>query len=256
MAVRSTSNKASAHRDERSFPVVVLAGGLGTRFGTDRPKQVTTVAGAPVLAHTLRRFDAHDLISQIVIPANEQWREEIEAVASEHICRKPFSVIAAGAHRNESVLNGLYELSGTAEIVAVHDGVRPLVSSELITATFAAMDGSDAAMPVIPIVDPVVEVSDGRVRRVVPREPLSRGQTPQVFRMPLLMEALTSGSFDATSVATLFEVVLFHKPQAVIATVVGDDQNLKITSPVDHLVAEQLLSGWKQVDPVEQLPGR
>jgi 2-C-methyl-D-erythritol 4-phosphate cytidylyltransferase len=225
-----------------SVPFVVLAGGMGTRFGGDRPKQIAEVAGRSVLAHTLARLDEHPEVEEIVIPAHEQWRTEIESIARDAVGSKPATVVAAGSHRNLSVLNGVRAIHSSTQHVAVHDGVRPLVSPELISRTLAAARAGDAAIPVVPLVDPIVELADDRVVRVVDRSALFRGQSPQVFRRQLLLDALEDDRFDPTSVATLYEVVLRHRPDAVIVTVPGEDQNLKITSPIDHLVAEQILS--------------
>lgn len=222
-------------------PAIVLAGGLGTRFGANLPKQVVEVRGESLLAHSLRRYDEHPLISEIIVPTHPDWRGQIEGIVAATVGQKRAIVVDAGATRNLSVLNGLSAVSG-ADLVAVHDGVRPLVTHSLITSALLAAASCDAAIPVIPVVDPLVEVVDGSVVRVVDRRQLYRGQTPQVFRVGPLLGALTSDAYDPSTFATLFEVLLNHQPSAKIATVAGDEHNLKITSPLDHLVAEQILA--------------
>lgn len=232
------------HGDTPSVVVVLLAGGLGARFGGSTPKQMVTLGGVPVLYHSCRVFDAHPAVTRIVIPTHAEWHREVAAVATSAIVETPHLLAPGGASRSESVLSGLQALDGLEDdaVVVVHDGARPLVPTDLVTRSIAALSGADAVLPVIPAIDPVVDVRGGQVNGFLPRDNVRRGQTPQVFRAGRLRTALTTLSEDRLrAIPTLFEALLEVDPTTRIRLVEGDERNLKITLPIDHLIAGQLL---------------
>ncbi|WP_181032366.1 2-C-methyl-D-erythritol 4-phosphate cytidylyltransferase [Arthrobacter sp. ZGTC212] len=230
----------------RETVAVVLAGGNGSRFGGSSPKQLVSLAGQPILAHTLRKFCSPDLdISQIVVAGNPEWEPEIVEVCEQTIRNKVYKFVRGGGDRNASVRAAVEILSDVVEAkILVHDGVRPLVSPELISNVAQAMRGPGCVLPVIPSVDPIVEVVSNEVVGFVDRSAFYRGQSPQGFWLSDLRAAFAeekktfggSGPFT-----TVYELVRFFNPSIRIRTVVGDLNNLKITMPVDHLVAGRLL---------------
>jgi 2-C-methyl-D-erythritol 4-phosphate cytidylyltransferase len=220
---------------------VVLAGGSGLRFGHTRHKQISTLGGVPLLFHVLRKFDESDVIDEVVVPAHPAWMPDIRAVVEQAVRHKPWRVVEGRESRNESIQAAVEALAGEEAVVIVHDGARPLVSPELISRAVAALDGSDAVLPVIPIIDLVVEVEQEDLR-FVPRNRLRRGQTPQVFWLSRLRAAF--GVLDRSDVAacpTLYEALLLHDPDLKIRLIEGDERNLKVTAPLDRLIAGQLL---------------
>jgi len=221
---------------------ILVAGGQGSRMGADRPKQFLPLAGEPVLLHTLRRFAAPalgvaDLVVVLPFDELETWRE----LADKHGFTNSHRLVAGGATRWASVRAGLAALPPEAEatagaIVAVHDGVRPLVSEDVIEATYRAAAFHGAAAAAVPPKDSVRLLGAGGTSSPLDRRRLRLMQTPQTFDLALLRRAyrlpeLSTFTDDASVVDDLHPVHLVE----------GDYRNLKITTPEDLLLAEALL---------------
>jgi 2-C-methyl-D-erythritol 4-phosphate cytidylyltransferase len=219
---------------------IVLAGGKGARFGDSRPKQLAKLAGQPVLYHTLRKFDRPALFGQIVVAANPEWMEEINEIAEDALRRVPFTVVNGGTSRNRSVRAALNSLT-MVDRVLIHDGVRPLVREELIMAALDALEHARCVVPIVPSVDPIVVVEDGVVRQFMNRAVTHRGQSPQGFWVDDLRAALVHEETLGLEHETLFEAILAWNAEAHIMAIPGDLNNLKITLPVDHMIAGRLL---------------
>ena len=218
---------------------ILVAGGSGTRMGADRPKQFLLLRGEPVLLHTLRRFADPALgVAEIVVvlPADQlaAWQQ----LCAQYQVNVPHRLVSGGATRWASVKAGLAALKDHTEgLVAVHDGVRPLVPRLVVERTYtAAATHAAAAAAVMPkdsvrLVSPHGSAAQNRSR-------LRLMQTPQTFEIELLRRAyampeLASFTDDATVVDDLCRVQLVE----------GDYRNLKITTPEDLVVAEALLGG-------------
>jgi 2-C-methyl-D-erythritol 4-phosphate cytidylyltransferase len=210
--------------------VLVTAAGVGKRMGTDLPKQYLDLCGLPVLVRTLLAFERHPLVDRIVLtvtPGDDQRCRDI--VIFPFAWSKITGMVPGGASRQESVYNGLQTLEQT-EIVAIHDGVRPLVSFDTITATINAARQSGAAVACVPIRETVKRQVDDHLQ-TVSRANLWLAHTPQAFRTSLILQAhrraLEEG-FDGTDDSALVER-LGHP-----VTIVPDwENNLKITTPED-----------------------
>jgi 2-C-methyl-D-erythritol 4-phosphate cytidylyltransferase len=225
---------------------IIVAAGAGTRAAADggARKQFRELAGLPVLVHTLRRFDEAEEISATVVVAPESDLDAVRALADAHAVRKLARVVAGGASRTASVRLGLCAVDPSAAIVAVHDGVRPLVAASEIDATVRAASLTGAAVLVAPVTDTIKEIEGGRVRRTLAREKLRRALTPQCFRLELLRrahEGAARAGLEATDDAALVEQLGVE-----IACVEGDPRNIKITRPEDFALAEILLVSGKQ----------
>jgi 2-C-methyl-D-erythritol 4-phosphate cytidylyltransferase len=220
-----------------SVVAIVVAAGKGERLGVGRRKQYAALRGAPILARTLRAFDecaAVDVVV-LVIPADDEALVRGQVVA-EHRIKKVVAVVAGGASRRESVARGLAALPADAEVVLVHDGVRPLVTPALIERVVEATRAHGAAVPVVPARDTIKRGGKGWLAETLDRSALWLAQTPQGFRADLLRRAHAQGGPDAYDDAQLVE----RLGQAV-ASVHGDVANLKITTPEDVVIAEALL---------------
>lgn len=221
---------------------VVLAGGAGTRFGAVRPKQLALLAGSPVLHHVLRRFDI-DRIDRIVVAANTEWEAEIRAIADDAVRGRDVTVVAGSGDRNSSLLNGLEgaQVEGDAKVL-VHDSVRPLVTRSLICRVIDALEPGVGCLPVIPSADALPVVRKGQVLDFADRRTVMRGQSPQGFMATDLVEAFsTCPREDLGRLSTAYEVLLQQLDGYRIEAVEGEHQNLKITLPVDHMIAGRLL---------------
>lgn len=225
-----------------SFEAVVLAGGNGSRFGADVPKQLINLAGQPILYHTLRKFDLIPSVSRVVVAANTKFKQEIETIARNALRFKPFMVVDGGDSRNQSVANAIATMTGPDDAhVLIHDGVRPLANSALIELVNSALQRSDAVVPVIPSADPLFVVDETEVTGFVDRAKVLRGQSPQGFHLGQLRETFPADGVSAEMFSTVFEEVQARNPGLRITSVPGTLNNIKITTPLDRVIAGQLL---------------
>lgn len=216
--------------------VVIVAGGKGLRMGTDIPKQFLPVGGMPVLMRTINafyNFDA-DMDIILVLPSDQQgyWSE----LCREYSFCTPHRIADGGETRFHSVRNGL-ALAADEGLIAVHDGVRPFVTAEVIERCFAEAEQKKAVIPVIPVVDTMRQLVDGG-SVTVSRDLYRLVQTPQTFDAALLKEAYrqpyTPHFTDDASVVEAFG----HE----VTLVEGCRENIKITTQFDLKVAEAILA--------------
>ncbi|MFY9706395.1 MAG: 2-C-methyl-D-erythritol 4-phosphate cytidylyltransferase [Desulfobacterales bacterium] len=220
---------------------VIVAAGRGVRMQSDTRKQYLKVAGRPVLVHTLLKFDVCPLIDQIclVVPDDDIDFCRRRLLSGGPI-KKPVKFVAGGRHRQQSVYNGLKSLDHKNGLVAIHDGVRPLIDPLLITACIRAAENSGACAPGIPAYDTIKRVSgEGTIAGTVERKGLWLIQTPQVFRYAIIIEAHARALRDdyvGTDDATLVERLGF--PVTIIS---GSKSNIKVTTAEDLAMAAALL---------------
>lgn len=224
---------------------VVVAGGSGERFGDPGGKQLALVAGAPVLAHTIRAFDRCDAVDAIVVVTHPDRVDEYRSVVmSVPAGRKVVAVVAGGATRRASVAAGLAALPVSCDVVAVHDGARAAVSPGTIDASFRALGEHPEADGVVvghPAFDTVKEVdAAGRIVSTPDRAHLWIAQTPQTFRAGALLAAhrlAAADGFEGTDDASLIE-----RSGGIVLMLEGPRWNLKVTVPDDLVVLEALLA--------------
>ena len=217
---------------------IIAAAGAGTRMASDRPKQFLLLAGTPVIFHTLKPFEEcesiHDVI--VVLPAEES--AGFLSMAQSLGLKKVARVVPGGATRADSVRRGLMSV-GSAEIVAVHDGVRPFVTVAEIDRTIAAAQADGAAILVGPVTDTIKQVSDQTVVETLDRDVLRRALTPQCFRYELLRRAYEGA--DVNDLLLTDESALVEQLGHRVTVVEGSARNIKITTTEDLAVAEALL---------------
>ncbi len=218
---------------------IIVAGGKGLRMGADCPKQFLEVGGKPILMHTLECFHRFDpnLRIILVLPHDHQayWKELCEKYAF----RVPYIIANGGETRFHSVRNGLAMVPDDAPedaVVAVHDGVRPFVSTEVLTDCFAEARIMGAVVPVIPVVETVRHLLDDGDSETVDRSAYRLVQTPQTFTVSLLKQAYDQPYTDAfTDDASVVEDMGIS-----VTLIPGNRENIKITTPFDLKVAEIL----------------
>ena len=219
---------------------IIAAAGQGTRMAGKRPKQFLELAGTPILIHTLKAFERCDVIQEIIVVLAAEETDGFLALAKEHGLRKIAAVVAGGRSRAESVLHGLRAVdSATAEIIAVHDGVRPFVTTEEISRTVAAAQLEGAAILVSTPVDTIKEVSAGAVTGTLDRSTIRNALTPQCFHYKLLVRAYEQ--VDVSDPELTDESSLVERLGARIAIVEGSARNIKITRVEDLAIGEVLL---------------
>ncbi len=218
---------------------IIVAAGSGTRFNSERPKQFLDLLGKPVIIHTIERFEACPEVSTIVLVLAEEEVTAFTESVKKYNFSKLAQIVAGGGSRTASVLNGFRAVDPTTEVVAVHDGARPLVTSSEIGVTIrrAAEDG--AACLVAAVTDTIKEVVGDQIVGTVDRRVLRRALTPQAFRYAILHEAFENADNLATATDECFLVEeLGHE----IATIPGSARNIKITHAEDLILAEAILT--------------
>jgi 2-C-methyl-D-erythritol 4-phosphate cytidylyltransferase len=218
-----------------------MAAGRAVRFGGDRPKQFVEVAGRPLLAWTVCRFEAATAIDEVVVVAAEQYLEFTSREVVDHYgLAKVRKVVAGGATRQQSVSNGLAALDAGVDLVAIHDGARPLVTPGDIDRVVEAATRSGAALLAEPVSDTVKKIGEGRGLSTIDRSGLYLAQTPQVFRLDLIRRAHRQAARQAGLTAT-DDVSLVEALDVIVDLVIPNGLNIKVTTPKDLSIVEALL---------------
>ena len=229
----------SKKRGSRCAVVIVAAGASVRMAGVD--KLYADLCGKPVLARTLLAFEASDLISEIVLVVSASQRGTAARICSENSITKLSCILTGGATRAESSFVGVSAVSKRTDLIAIHDGARPLVSQEVIKAAVESAAVSGSGVPARPVTATLKRVESAVVRASVDRANVWEIQTPQVFQADLIRSALKSASdnkadiTDDCSAAELAGIPVNITP--------GSPENIKITTPEDLAFAEVILKG-------------
>ena len=216
---------------------VIVAAGSSQRMGQD--KLTLPLGGVPVIERTLRAFEDCAAVDEIILVTREDRLEEMAETASRCGVTKLRQVVKGGATRAGSSLAGVTAASRRATLIGIHDAARALITPEQIAEVYAAAEAHQAAAPVIPLKDTVKELRDGKLVSTPPREGLAAVQTPQVFQADLIRAALTQAvERDALITDDCSAVEQMGLP---IHPVDGWEENLKITTPLDVVIAEEIL---------------
>ncbi len=228
---------------------IILSGGVGTRFGSEIPKQYIDIDGKPIIQFTLERFGESKLIDKIVIVVAKEWQDYVNKIALD-ILDKPFLFAKPGSSRQGSILNGLNKCAegGVSEEdkVIIHDAVRPLVSTKLIDECIEALNDSGAVMPVIPVCDTIYESADGKsVTGLLDRDKLFSGQAPEAFGLKKYYE------LNKTLSAKEIEAIrgsseLAFKNGIKVKLISGEVTNFKITTREDMERFKQIIKGGNE----------
>ncbi|TNE68618.1 2-C-methyl-D-erythritol 4-phosphate cytidylyltransferase [bacterium] len=226
--------------------LIIPAGGVGARMKTSVPKTLMQLAGKPIIYWTIRRFCQVDEIFQIIIPSHESIKNQIQSIATDAIADSgrtdiKFQVIDGGKERLHSINNAIPFVLNDVELVAVHDAVRPFVSKSVIESCIIKAQESDAVIPALPLRETIKEVNREMLEVISTpdRSKFWSVQTPQIFRKSLFVNAYeyaVSTSFFGTDDASVVEY--FGKNVSVCE---GNNQNIKITYPIDFEMAKLLI---------------
>lgn len=215
------------------FSIIITAGGIGKRMGTTLPKQFLEIGGKPILIRTLEVFHAFDASAQLIITLPNEWIEYWKELLNTHNCSIPHEIVDGGKERYDSIKNALKSCSGT--YVAVHDGVRPFVSFATLGTCFENVKSKYQVVPVVTINDSIRKVK-GNESHAVDRKQFFRVQTPQCFLKTVLETAYKQAFHpEITDDASLVEQAGYP-----IYLVNGNEENIKITSQIDLILAEEI----------------
>jgi 2-C-methyl-D-erythritol 4-phosphate cytidylyltransferase len=236
--------------------VILPAAGIGTRMASTThpgasaaPKQFLELRGVPIVLHSLRAFLAVPRITAIYVAVREPEQPRVSALLAEHHLQDRVHVVLGGDARQDSVANALAALPSAPDndddIVLVHDAVRPLIDSQTIERTIAAIEKHGAAIVATPAIDTIKQVertADGAlITATIPRELIVHAQTPQGARVSLLRRAFAEAAADGFTGTD--EASLLERANIPVYVVPGTSRNLKVTQPGDLEIAEFYLAG-------------
>jgi len=224
---------------------VIAAGGTGTRMNAGVPKQFLEIAGKPVLLLTIEAIAALTAVTQIVIALPLEHIPRVEEMLTGRMLRIRPECVAGGPNRQASVTNGCARVRSDADVIAVHDAVRPLCPLDVMERTLLAAWENGAAVPGLQATETIQRVSrKGRVLRTPPREELYAIQTPQAFKADLIREALDRAEKEGFLGTDESSVARWAGHQVTV--VPGSPDNIKITRPLDMEIARLLLSRHRE----------
>ncbi len=215
---------------------IIVAAGNGERFRSEVPKQFLEINGKPVVVHAIERISAAPSIDAVVLVLAAERVAEFDGRRADF--PKLVAVVEGGSTRAGSVLNGLNAVPRGCEVVAVHDGARPLVSVDDIEAVVGKAGETGAACLVAAVTDTIKSVRGGEIAATLDRDKLRRALTPQAFKIEILKRA-----FELSEVndSVTDESYLVEKLGHPVAIVEGSARNIKITRPEDLIYAEAML---------------
>jgi 2-C-methyl-D-erythritol 4-phosphate cytidylyltransferase len=221
---------------------IVPAAGLGTRMGSDLPKQFLELDGLPLIIFTLRRLATCAAITEFFVATRSDDVSSLQDKVSKAGLGKPARVVQGGGTRQQSVANALAQVDPATEIVLVHDAVRPFVTTAQVERVIAEARARGAAILGIPAIDTVKEVKRATlpedvalISATIPRERIVLAQTPQVFSYALLRDAFRKAEEDGVTASD--EAALVERFGHDVFVVLGSERNLKITRPADMELA-------------------
>jgi 2-C-methyl-D-erythritol 4-phosphate cytidylyltransferase len=210
-------------------------------MGGQVTKQFLSLRGIPILAHTLKVFDQSIDVDGVVLVAAAQQQPSLKKIVLEpYPCEKLLRIVDGGAERQNSVARGLEAVPSECELVVVHDGVRPLVSVELLRSVLEAADSYGAALAAIPARDTVKRAEGRHVVATLEREEIWLAQTPQAFHCSLIRRAYEQAARNKVTVTD--DAALVERLGVSVRLVIGSEDNIKVTTPTDLVLAEALLA--------------
>ncbi|MDR0802145.1 2-C-methyl-D-erythritol 4-phosphate cytidylyltransferase [Fluviicola sp.] len=213
---------------------IITAGGIGKRMGGATPKQFLLLGGKPILMHTIEHIHHFDTLAELIITLPEDYLKDWERMCGKYTFEITHTVVIGGEERFNSIKNALKKASG--EWIAVHDGVRPFVSKEVLTKLVREVKTQWAVIPVVPMKESI-RLVEGTHSTAVSRSQYQIVQTPQIFEGKLLKKAYEQKyTHSFTDDASVVESV-----GVSIHLISGNDENIKITNPIDLKLAEILL---------------
>ena len=217
--------------------VIVAAGSARRMEGID--KALAPLGELPVLVHTLYAFQDCPLVDEVVVVTREDLLVEVSQLCRDFVLDKVTKVVVGGAERMDSVRSGLREIRPEADLVAIHDGARPLVTQEVLRQAIEKAALTGAAAPAVPVTDTIKRGEEGLAVETVDRAGLWAVQTPQVFEAGLIRAALEQAARDGVSLTD--DCAAVERLGMKVSLTPGSRENLKITTPLDLVLGEAIL---------------
>ncbi|MEE3332686.1 MAG: IspD/TarI family cytidylyltransferase [Ruminococcus sp.] len=224
---------------------IILAGGVGSRMGVDRPKQYLVVKDKPIIVYCLEIFQNHKDIDNIIIVVSDEWKDYVIENVDKYRITKVKGYAAAGRTRQHSIFNGLLSTEENApdtDVVIIHDAARPLVSDKIINDCLVGAVEDDGAMPVISVKDTVYQSKDGKsIDKLLKRSELFAGQAPESFDFKKYLDIHKSVTDDEIA-ATAGSSEIAYRHGMKVRLVEGSERNFKITTIEDLETFETIVN--------------
>ena len=222
---------------------IILAGGSGRRMGGALPKQFLEVNNRTILEYTIDNFERAECINEIAIVTHPDYVDKMQQIISSNPWKKVARILLGGKERTDSTLSALRAYTNEDDRLLIHDGVRPMVSQQIIKKVCSALSEYDVVNLAIPAVDTIIEVKDGVMVAAPRRDILRQVQTPQGFKRQTLALAYEKALADPNFIATDDCGVVFkYHPASPIKIVDGETSNIKITSKEDLEILKKHLN--------------
>lgn len=233
--------------------VIILAAGKGERFGSSERKALAKLDGRPIFIRSIEQFVNRDDVCQIILAVSGADLQEIKSKYAPNISFMGVQIVEGGERRRDSVAAALEAVKDEAELIAVHDAVRPCATQQMIDQVFAAAAKSGAAILASPIQGTIKRVADsGVIDETVPRARLYQAQTPQVFRREVILEAYAK-TRDDDKVEITDDAQMVELSGHPVQVVTSDATNLKITTKADITLAHAILKARPLSKPAKRL---
>ena len=225
---------------------VILAGGVGSRMGVDRPKQYLIVKEKPIIVYCLEIFQKHKNIDKVVIVVSDEWKDYVEENVNKYGIDKVCGYAPAGRTRQHSIYNGLLCIEKNApdtKVCIIHDAARPLVSDKIIDDCIVGATEDDGAMPVISVKDTIYQSADGKnIDNLLKRSELFAGQAPESFDFRKYLDIHNSVT-DEEIANTAGSSEIAYRHGMKVRLVEGSERNFKITTIEDLETFETIVKG-------------
>lgn len=222
---------------------LILASGTGSRCKLGFPKQFAEINNKTILEYTIDAFENHELIDEIYLVTSKEFVEKVKKIVQKSNYKKIQTVIAGGETRKDSSYNGISAIPYSNANVLIHDGVRPLISKEIITNCINTLKEKNAVCVTIESSDTIfVTNNNGVITRIPKRQTLKRAQTPQCFKLNIIKKAHELAKADKTCLVTDDCGLIMNYNLADIYTIDGDTNNIKVTYPEDIEFVKKILN--------------
>jgi 2-C-methyl-D-erythritol 4-phosphate cytidylyltransferase len=221
---------------------IIPVAGQGKRFSSSIPKQYLEIDGQSIVAITIQKvLSISTNLKGVVVVAKTEIERTASLLSTIEGFKENFKIVIGGSERQDSVYNGLINLDADSDIVMVHDGVRPLVSREILVESIRVANETGACIAAVPVKDTLKRTQDQKIIETISRSNLWNAQTPQTFKYPILVQAhqkAKADNFYATDEAALVERMGY--PVSIIN---GDYRNIKITTVEDFEMVHMIIKG-------------
>ncbi|MFH1784510.1 MAG: 2-C-methyl-D-erythritol 4-phosphate cytidylyltransferase [bacterium] len=230
-----------------SVSAIIVAAGKGRRMNSSKPKQFLRIGNKPILAHTIDVFETSPVVSEIILVVGSPMLDYARrSIVAKNGFKKVKDIVAGGKLRQDSVYNGLKNISRDCSIVLIHDGVRPFITHAMIRNVVGGAKRHKACIFALPVKETVKKVTRGGiVRQTLNRDELVLVQTPQAFRYDVIMKAYEKAT--RKKICATDDAMIAEKAGVKVKVLPGRRENIKITTPDDLIFASCILPGGKRI---------